>query len=234
MKRVLMITASVALFTGWLVGQDTRSGQEIQVKEAQLSVPFGTREGKVAIVGNFLIFIDDRRPEASFALPRGEIRNLRADNQTLTVETQTPVRVEAGQQTQLVFRMRSDSDAESISRWVGSSPLSASEMTGLTNQGNDLTAIYQAKRSKLFGGSRGRLIISQSGLSYEAVDKIGDSRNWAFRDIKEIELRNPYELKIKPFVGSDYTIELLGKGIDSNEYRRLVNNITTARVSRTE
>jgi len=237
-KQALLISASVVLFTVWLVGQDTRSGQEIQVREAEFSVPFGTTEGKVAVVGEFLIFIDDRRPEASFAISRGEIRNVRADNQTLAIETQTPMRVDAGQQTQLVFRMRSDGDAESISQWLRSSR-SELQRPSVTSQadsgGNDIIATYQAKRStRLWGGSRGRLIISQKGLAYEAIDKISDSRRWAFRDIKELELNNPYKLKIKPFNGSDYTIELSGKGIDSDEFRQLVNGVTTARVNRVE
>ncbi|RPJ87401.1 MAG: hypothetical protein EHM18_01330 [Acidobacteria bacterium] len=240
MKQALLISASVVLFTVWLVGQDTRSGQEIQVREAEFSVPFGTTEGKVAVVGEFLIFIDDRRPEASFAISRGEIRNVRADNQTVTIETQTPMRVDTGQQTQLVFRLRNDGDAESISQWLRSSR-SASQMPSVTSQadsaagGSDIIATYQAKRStRLWGGSRGRLIISQKGLAYEAIDKISDSRRWTFRDIKELELNNPYELKVTPFNGSDYTIELSGKGIDADEFRQLVNSVTSARVSRAE
>jgi hypothetical protein len=233
MRAVFLVLTSLVWWQATLHAQP-QNGQELQVFEAELSVAFGGIEGKLAVVADQLVFIDDGRPQSSFSVPKLEIREVRADDRTLTVSTTTPVRDRTGERSELVFRMRNNQDANAVSEW---SRLPAQASTGIASPGapgSDIIGSYEARRRSFWGGSRGRLIITQSGLAYEAVDNIGDSRRWSYQDIREIELRNPYELRIRPFDGSDYTLELLGQGMDSNHYRQVVDNVTASRVQRAE
>ena len=96
-----------------------------------------------------------------------------------------------------------------------------------------MVATYQVEHGhRPFGSCSGRLILTNSTVAYESIDNISHSRQWELRDIKELKLDNPYQLEIKPFAGNDYRFQLLGKGMDSQEYKDLVERITTARVER--
>jgi hypothetical protein len=230
----LVLVFSLVSWQPTILGQDT-TAQDLQVLEAELSVAFGGIEGKLAMVGDHLIFIDDGRPQNSFSMQRSSIRQVQADNRRVTIATTMPVRDRTGERSELVFQMRNSQDAEAVSRW-SRMPAQAANGSRMAPgaPANGIIGSYEARRRTFWGGSRGRLIITQSGVVYEAVDNISDSRRWSYIDIREIELRNPYELRIRPFEGGDYTLELLGQGMDSNHYRLVVDNITASRVQRAE
>lgn len=75
-------------------------------------------------------------------------------------------------------------------------------------------------------------MITNDQVIFDSTDNISDSRRWAFRDIKELKLKNPYELEIEPFDGGKYSLELVGQGMSSDQYRTLVDRVTRARTSR--
>lgn len=69
-------------------------------------------------------------------------------------------------------------------------------------------------------------------VGFESIDEINDSRQWMLVDLKEVKQDGIYKLKVEPFVGDTFNFELTGKGMDSGEYRRLVDRIAKARSAR--
>jgi hypothetical protein len=47
--------------------------------------------------------------------------------------------------------------------------------------------------------------------------------------IREVTQDGPYRLKVAPFVGDAYNIELLGTGLDSAQFRQILDRIAAAR-----
>ena len=90
-------------------------------------------------------------------------------------------------------------------------------------------ASYQVKHDHLLGSCRGRLIVEPNRLVFESITDIGHSRQWGLKDIKELKRDNPYGIKVVPFSGDTYDLEFQGRGMDSDEYRALVDRITSAR-----
>ena len=73
------------------------------------------------------------------------------------------------------------------------------------------------------------MILSETAVSYESPDRIEDSRIWKLADIKKVEQNGVYKLKVEPFKGGSFEVELIGKAIDSSEFRQLVDRIARAR-----
>ena len=91
---------------------------------------------------------------------------------------------------------------------------------------------YPAEFTQFIGrNSRGRLMVTADMVAYESIDNVQSSRRWQFKDIKEIKLKNPYEIEIEPFVGDRYTLKLEGKGMDSGDFKTIVDRITAARIA---
>lgn len=232
--KAFYLVAITVCMSGWLVAQSA-----VQVQRAELSIPFGTARGVLVSVSNYLIFVDEDRPEMSFAIERSAIKNIAAEKEVLTVDTHRPVQDRSGQKTRLVFRLKGDDDAATVARWAGTIspapvatavPVATGGSASVAALGSGLTRTYQARHKHRFGGCSGSLILTENGVAYDSIDKIEDSRQWQPKDIKEIKLKNPYQLQINPFVGEDYELELLGTGIDSQVFKQLVDRITAARV----
>jgi len=198
----------------------------IHVFPTELSVPFGTAAGKLVAVGDMLVFVDDQKPEASFALSRSDVQSLTGEGKTITVQTAQPLQIPSGRTSTFTFRLRDD-DAGFLTQWQ--------HTAGAPARGSG-TAVepvsLEAKHNHRVGSCRGRLIITGTGLSYESIDQISDSRQWDLKDIKELRRDNPYKLKIQPFNGGDYDLEIQGQGMDNAQFKLLVDRITAARVAR--
>lgn len=232
MKYKVFFVGLVLAWSGVLPAQTA-----IQVQEARLAIPFGAASGKVVRVGDFLVFIDDERPEWSFAISRGEVENVATEGDTLTVKTMKPLRDRTGERTSFAFQLIGGADmATGLAQWARMTATAApADTVRPVSNGAAATLNYQArhKHGLPFRGScQGRLIVSEDRISYESVDQIEHSRQWELRDIKEFKLDNPYEIHIDLFVGDDYDFELAGKGINSTEYKTIVDRITQARIAR--
>jgi hypothetical protein len=206
----------------------------VQAAQAELSIPFGAASGQIATAADLLLFINSERVDASFAIPRKNIRNVSVSNDVITVETVEPVN---GLKA-LSFRIVSG-DANQISRWAqaeGAGTMTAgsarSSGSGRSAQAaaSDIEQSYQARHNhRITGGCTGRLIIRSNVISYDSVDEIGHSRQWQMQEIKEFKRRNPYKISIVPFVGQNYDLELVGEGMSGAEYQQVTESITTAR-----
>ena len=218
-----MLWLAVALFC---VSSTALAQTNVEVKKVELSVPFGTVYGKVALVGDFLVFVDDEQTATSFAIARNQIQNISSDGGMVTIETKQPVRDRSGERSRFSLRLV-EGDLVTLINWSQLTPGAG------TTSGNGEQLSFPAQHTQRFGrNSRGRLIVTNELIAYESTDRVDSSRRWQLRDIKEIKLKNPYEVEINPFIGGKYTLRLSGKGMDNSEFKTIVDRVTAARVAR--
>ncbi len=223
MKSKILLLIAALLCAGSVVMAQT----SVEVKKVELSVPFGTVYGKVALVGEYLVFIDDEQTPASFAIARNQIQNITSDGGMVRIETKQPIRDRSGERSQFSLRLI-EGDLVTLINWSQMTPGSAA-----TTSGNGEQMSFTAQHTQRFGrNSRGRLIVTNELIAYESTDRVDSSRRWQLRDIKEIKLKNPYEIEINPFIGGKYTLRLSGKGMDNSEFKTIVDRVTAARVAR--
>ncbi len=227
------------LLSGSLSAQDVR----LEVHDARLSIPFGEVQGTIVKVGEYLVFIDEDQPNNSFALRRSEVRNITAQEARVTIDLNSPVRDRSGERTSFIFQLPDQAGANAVTTWPQGTTGSSAAATlpgqtgstgsqSMSSQGaNGVMATYQVTHGHLMGNCHGRLIVRQDIIAYESIDKLEDSRQWAIRDISELKLDNPYELKIKPFRGDEYSLTFDGKGMDTGVFRQLVERVTSSRVA---
>lgn len=206
---------------------------EVQVQEAELSVPFGVAEGKLVLVGNYLIYVDDDNPRDSFALTRDQISQVNSDESTVMISTTEPVMFRNDSRSELNFRMRRSESAPALANWAraASRTTESDVVRGMAD--TEILATYEAKHDHGFlGGScTGQLLMTVNGIAYDSVDQISHSRRWKLTDIKELKLKNPYELEIDVFTGNDYNLALIGKGMDNERFQQLRERIAEARIT---
>lgn len=198
---------------------------------AELSAPFGTAQGRLIAAGDQLLFIDEQQPSGSFVIPRSNLQGITSDGNILTVQTRQPVRDRSGERTRLTFRIPNESDIRNAVSWYGSAGGTSARQGGGSAPSGDVKT-FEARHDKRFGGSSGRLVVSANEIAYEALDDANDSRRWQYRDIKEIRLKGPYKLEIRPFAGDRYTLELQGQGMGTEDYKQLADRVAQARAVR--
>ncbi|HWR53233.1 MAG TPA: hypothetical protein VN428_19155 [Bryobacteraceae bacterium] len=206
------------------------------VRQAELSVPFGVVPGKLIKSGQYLIFVDDEQPGDSFVVPRRELANARREGETLRVDLNEPVRDRSGERRSLVFRLSDPASAAPLLSWMQSAPAAgaaAGPASASARTDEPATAnaglVYEVKHNHKIGSCTGRLLISGDRVTYESVTELNDSRQWSLGDIQEVKRSSPYQVQIKPFVGNTYDFNLIGQGMDSTDYKQLVDRIASAR-----
>lgn len=208
--------------------QSTATGSVVAVDH---SVPFGTIPGKLLLLGNYLVFVDEQQPSTSFVVAKSAIDSLNADGPAITVQTNEAILNRSGEVRRLSFRVVSGADPVIVTSWYGGGMAAASSAAPVVIPGPGTTT-YQARHNHRLGECRGRLIVSPVQLSYESVSSVSHSRRWEYQAIKETKLSNPYELEIKPFNGDTYKFHFDGAGMEPADYRDLVDRVTSARANR--
>jgi hypothetical protein len=79
------------------------------------------------------------------------------------------------------------------------------------------------------GSCTGKLIIARERVTYESLEDREHTRQWPLADIKKAKRDSPYLIEIEPFKGDKYTLEIEGKGIDIDVYKKLTNWMSLAR-----
>jgi hypothetical protein len=205
----------------------------------ELAVPFGTVSGKLLLLGNHMVFLDEQQPETSIVVPKGVIERLTADGATIAIQTKEPVRGRSGELRILNFRVSTGGDPAVVTTWFGSgagkaaqaapaAPGSQAPAAAAVSAATE-TVTYQARHNHRIGDCKGRLLFTADQVSYESVDNVSHSRRWEYKSIKETSLPNPYELELKPFSGGTYKFFLDGSGMDPAAYKSLVDRVVAAR-----
>jgi hypothetical protein len=202
----------------------------VLTQKAELAVPFGVASGRLIEVGDFLVFLDDEKPDFSLAVSRSQLRSLIVSEQTLTVETVNPVRDRNGEHLKFVFRIADPSGLASVGAWYKEGPAPATAASTIAS--DFVVKTYQVKHDHMIGSCNGRLIIEKNRVAFESINNINHSRQWSLRDIKELKRDNPYGIKIIPFSGDTYNLSIEGKGMDSETFRELVDRVTAARLKK--
>lgn len=207
----------------------------VVVYKADLSVPFGEANGKVVAVADQLVFIDDDKPEASFAISKNNVSSVNSQERVLTIETKQSVSDRSGMKTRFVMRV-DDDGAEILGKWLGSRSGMVAETNGpvkVISASNNSGMIYEAEHGhRLYGSCTGRLVIDNDRISYESLDDRDHSRQWLFTDIKRIKRKSPYKFEVQLLKGDGYSLEILGQGIDITDFKKIEDAIATAKTSR--
>jgi hypothetical protein len=235
MRRVLSL-----IFAGWLFSALPLGAQQlVQELRADLLTGGASSAGRVILAGEQMVFISDTNPTDSFFVARSNIQSATPDRETLTLQLRDPIRDRSGDRLRLTFRLLDDRSSSAVNVWhsrgagapfsAGAGPAAVGPASPADSAG---TQTYQARHKRRFGGSTGRLIVSDSGIAYESIDNASSSRRWEFRDIREMKLKNPYEIEIVAAGGEKYTLELQGQGMDTGDYNALIDRVTKARAVR--
>ena len=74
----------------------------------ELAVPFGTVPGKLLLLGNYLVFLDEQQQESSVVISKDIIERLTAEGSAIAVLTREPVRGRSGELRSLNFRIATE------------------------------------------------------------------------------------------------------------------------------
>ncbi len=206
-----------------------RAQTPLVVTSAELAVPFGALKGQLAIAGNQIVFVASDDPKSSLAIERGDITNIQRAGDVVTITTRGKIVDADGARDTFRFRLSEPAD---VLGWYEAAPRPAAptaRMPMTTAGVSPILSTYQVKHDHTIGSCQGTLIFTEEGVSYESNDKLEDSRQWKLIDIKKVGQDGVYKLKIEAFRGGDFNFELFGKGIDSGEYRALLDRIARAR-----
>lgn len=199
----------------------------LAVTDAELAVPFGASPGQLALVGSQLVFVDSKNPKLSLSIDRADVASVNRSGDVVTITTRRQLRDENGERD--VFRFRV-AESAGVMAWYGA-PAAATAVMPEAPAASGVLASFQVKHDHRLGSCQGRLILTNDRVAFESLDEINDSRQWRHVDIKEVEQNGIYKLKVSPFLGETFNFELSGKGMDSGEYRRLVDRIARARTT---
>lgn len=202
----------------------------ITPRQAELAVPFGSAKGMLVVAGDQVVFLSQEPPDASIAISRSAIRNVVRANDVVTITTTRPLQDRSGSRDTFRFRI---TDAAELMAWYEAGPAPAATAAAPSAPvPGDVLASYQVRHDHRIGSCRGQLILTDTRLAFESIDEIDDSRQWALEDLKEVEQDGVYKLKVEPFIGNTYNFELIGQGMDSAQFRGLVERIGRARATR--
>jgi hypothetical protein len=216
--------------------------EPVSVQRAELAVAFGTVQGKIVVLADQMVFVDDEKPEASFAIPRREVEELRVDGAMVTARLRRPVRDREGERTRLNLRLPEGSSPAALQAFFDRTTMTgadAKKAEGAKGEaaGKDAPVpagarTFRARHKHVFGGCEGRLVLLDEQINFESIGEAGHSRRWRFQDIKELKRKNPFELKLQPFGADEYEFEVPSPVIDQPDYQALIDGITRARIAR--
>lgn len=232
MKNLTIVACALVAFTAAAQSGSTVA-RSVPVERA---IPFGTTTGKLLLLGNHIVYVDDQKVDSSFAATKSELSGITSDGANITVQFRDPIQDGSGSSSRAVFRAIVPTDAASVTSWYGTGAPAASSAAGGTSSTPAMTTAtttetFEARHDHFRGSCKGRLIVSPTQLSYESVDDVGHSRRWEYSSIQEIKQKNPYELEVKPFTGGTYKLYIDGSGMLPATFKTLVDRVTAARAS---
>lgn len=205
----------------------------VQIVPVEIAVPFGTVPGKLILHDGWAVFLDDEKPESSFAVSRAEMSGFATEAGMMNALFKKNFRDRAGEKNRLSLRAARPEDSDILQRWFSAPPSSPSVTSGGARQGETpIEFKLEVQQKKRFGkNQKGRLMLAGSQLIFESIDDPSSSRRWELKEIKSLENKNPYELRVEPFTGDDYRFEFVGTPIEAAQYKSLVDKVTASRVN---
>lgn len=233
MKKIAFFIISTLVLTVSVFAQ-----ANLEIYKADLSIPFGEANGKILAVSDHLVFVDDDKPEHSFAIARGNVAAISREGSILVIETKQAVADRSGMKSRFVMRVDNDG-AEKLSAWLntGAEYVAARKTSAPTVVNSPVSnrtgLIYEVQHNhRLYGNCSGRLIFGDDRISFESADDRDHSRQWLFTDIKKLKRKSPYKLDVQTFDGEGYSLEILGSGIDITDSKTIEDKIAAAKTAR--
>lgn len=220
----------MAVFMSFLLTATLYSAKDLKVFEAEMSVPFGVAEGKLLLVDDLLIFIDEDEPESSFAVERASLNQLSVNDQNLTIRLAQEVNTRGGARGELTFRLSQDAGLAAMEEWGNTAVAPRRTTTQHSGDEENILGTYDVEHNHLIGSCQGQLVITTQGISYESRTKLSDSRDWSYSDIENFKSESPHEIEIESFRGNDYDFNLAGDSISSSQLTQVQERIAAARV----
>ena len=200
----------------------------VQIIPVEIAVPFGTAAGKLILHDGYAVFLDDQKPEASFAVSRTDLTSVGAEGGMLNALFKKNFKDRAGDKNRLSLRATRPEDTEALRRWF--SAAETAPVVAGSDAGKELFKLDVQQKRRFGKNQKGRLMLVGNQLIFESIDDPSNSRRWELSDIKSLENKNPYELRVEPFTGDDYRFELTGTPMEAAQYKLLVDKVTAARV----
>jgi hypothetical protein len=205
----------------------------VQIVPVEIAVPFGTAAGKLILHDGYAVFLDDEKPESSFAVARADMSGFATEAGMLNALFKKNFRDRAGEKNRLSLRAVRAEDSEALQRWFSAPPANpvVANGAGVKEGETPIEFKLEVQQKRRFGkNQKGRLMLAGSQLIFESIDDPSSSRRWELKEIKSLENKNPYELRVEPFTGDDYRFEFVGTPIEAAQYKSLVDKVTSARV----
>lgn len=205
----------------------------VQIVPVEIAVPFGTAAGKLILHDGYAVFLDDEKPESSFAVARADMSGFATEAGMLNALFKKNFRDRAGEKNRLSLRAVRAEDSEALQRWFSAPPANPVVANGAGAKEGETPIEFklEVQQKRRFGkNQKGRLMLAGSQLIFESIDDPSSSRRWELKEIKSLENKNPYELRVEPFTGDDYRFEFVGTPIEAAQYKSLVDKVTSARV----
>jgi hypothetical protein len=205
----------------------------VQIVPVEIAVPFGTAAGKLVLHDGYAVFLDDEKPESSFAVSRADMSGFATEAGMMNALFKKNFRDRAGEKNRLSLRALRPEDSDTLQRWFSAPPATPSVSSAAAAKDGESPIEFklEVQQKKRFGkNQKGRLMLAGSQLIFESIDDPSSSRRWELKEIKSLENKNPYELRVEPFTGDDYRFEFVGTPIEAAQYKSLVDKVTSARV----
>ncbi len=205
----------------------------VQIIPVEITVPFGTAPGKLILHDGYAVFLDDEKPESSFAVARMDMTGFATEAGMLNALFKKNFRDRAGEKNRLSLRAVRAEDSDTLQRWFSAPPANPAISSAAAAKDGDTPIEFklEVQQKKRFGkNQKGRLMLAGSQLIFESIDDPSSSRRWELKEIKSLENKNPYELRVEPFTGDDYRFEFVGTPIEAAQYKSLVDKVTASRV----
>lgn len=231
MKHLVVLSLVVISVTA-LFGP-VNAQTSVDVCKIELSDSFSVITGKVARVGNTLVFVDDDLGR-SFSVDRSNIKSLSMQEKIYSIYTKNPVNYRGRDRLHFDFTLDPASgNCDAIGRWLRQG-INASGNARPPGSGpkpkpqppiRKYPVVHTRDLARDFSGT---LIVSEKTIEFECPQDSGRSRRWALKDIRKVEQRTPYLLMVFPCTTDKYTFEFPAKGMEISVFKALRNRISRA------
>jgi hypothetical protein len=204
----------------------------LYVQRAKLWGPNGSADGKLVIRGDQMTFIDDNNPDASFIIPKTDVRRATWAGGRLTIGLARPYASSlGGNQSDLVLVMPDQTSAGGVINWIGV-PVEgfAGEADRSAMPPNSLQ-VTDVRFDVKNGDQRGKLMLQGGELVFESLTDAKHSRHWKYSDIRSLE-KDGDKLEVKPFHGDKYEFKFHNKAMLDTAYNLISDEVVVGRQGR--
>jgi len=201
---------------------------------ATLSSPSGNVPGRLIITRDDLVFLDPQQPQNSIVIPKGDVNTIDFNSSARTVQVRLkhPVTYRATELSNVSLHMARPAGVQMVTTWwrpgIAPPPVRTDGQAARPAGTPAGTMMFQAKHKHKVGSDTGTLTITPTQIMYTSATDAKANRRWSMADIKEVRRDDPYSLKIVPYSGDTYNLELTGSGMGADQYKTLTDRVAMA------